>query len=146
MIVVERTAADVDAMAKLPPVLLDDGKNWQGVVVKKPWGHEVELCRDGVVSLTRLVMNANSETSMHCHPGKRANLFVCEGYCWLETLSTIFTLKPGEMVTIEPGAFHRIRTETGAKVIEVESPPGKNNIVRLLDRYGRGQGYERAAG
>lgn len=141
MIVVERTSADVDAMATLPPVLLDDGKDWQGVVVKKPWGHEVEIYSEGVVSVTRLVMLPGGETSMHCHPGKAAMLMVSDGECDLVSLRTVYKLKTGEMVRIQSGAFHRIRTENGAKLIEVESPPGKNNIVRLADRYGRGQGY-----
>ena len=145
MIVVERTAVDVDAMSTLPPVLLNDGRSWQGVIVKKPWGHEVELYCEGAVSVTRLVLSPGGETSMHCHPGKSALLMVSEGYCELESLRVIYRLRPGEMVRIEPGAFHRIRTEGGAKLIEVESPPGKNNIVRLADRYGRGQGYEKCA-
>lgn len=141
VIVVERTAADVEAMASLPPVLLDDGKNWTNVVVKKPWGHEVELYREGVVSVTRLHMHPGGETSMHCHPGKAAMLTVIEGECELVSLSTVYRLKPAETVRIQAGAFHRIRTELGCKVLEVESPGGKNNIVRLADRYGRSQGY-----
>jgi mannose-6-phosphate isomerase-like protein (cupin superfamily) len=145
LIVVERTAADVDAMAILPPALLDDGKNWQGVVVKKPWGHEVELYCEGAASVTRLVMLPGGETSMHCHPGKAALLMVVEGEGELVTLHGVYQLKPGEMVRIQAGAFHRIRTELGAKVLEVETPRGKGNIVRLADRYGRGQGYEKCA-
>jgi mannose-6-phosphate isomerase-like protein (cupin superfamily) len=145
VIVVERTGADVDAMASLPPVLLSDGKNWQGVIVKKPWGHEVELYCEGVVSVTRLLMLPGAETSMHCHPGKRAILMVIDGECELVTLKSVYRLRPGEEVSIQAGAFHRIRTEFGAKLIELESPPGKNNIVRLADRYGRGHGYEKCA-
>lgn len=145
MIVVERTPADVDAVASLPPAMLDDGRDWRGVLVKKPWGHEIELYCEGAVSVTRLVLSPGGETSMHCHPGKSALLMVSEGYCELESLRVIYKLKPGEMVRIEPGAFHRISTEGGAKLIEVESPPGKSNIVRLADRYGRGQGYEKVA-
>jgi quercetin dioxygenase-like cupin family protein len=145
LIVVERTPTDVDAAAALPPAMLNDGTNWQGVVVTKPWGHEVELYCEGVVSVTRLVLAPGGETSMHCHPGKLALLTVSEGYCELESLRIIYKLKPGEMVRIEPGAFHRIRTEGGAKLIEMESPPNKANIVRLADKYGRGQGYALAS-
>jgi mannose-6-phosphate isomerase-like protein (cupin superfamily) len=142
VIVVARTVQDTDAMALLPPVLLDDGRDWQGVIVKKPWGHEVEIRREGAVSVTLLNLTPGGETSMHCHPGKTALLVVCTGYCELESLQVIYKLRPGQMVTIEPGAFHRIRTEGGAKILEVESPPGKSNIVRLADRHGRGQGYD----
>lgn len=128
-------------MATLPPVMLDDGKDWRSVVVKKPWGHEVELIREGAVSVTKLQMLPGGETSMHCHPGKTAMLTVIEGDCELVSLHAIYRLRPGGTVRIQAGAFHRIRTELGAKVLEVESPGGKNNIVRLADRYGRSQGY-----
>jgi mannose-6-phosphate isomerase-like protein (cupin superfamily) len=132
VITVQRTVADTDEMAKLPPVLLDDARDWQGVVVIKPWGSEVEIKKEGAVSVTLLSLN----------PGKTALLVVADGYCELESLSVIYKLRPGQMVAIEPGAFHRVRTEGGAKILEVESPPGKSNIVRLADRYGRQQGYE----
>lgn len=142
MIVIERSLADVDAMASLPPALLDDGKDWVGVIVRKPWGHEIEVCREAAASVTRLSIKPGGETSLHCHPGKTAVLVVAEGYCELETLRVIYKLKPGDAVKVEPGAFHRIRTEGGASVVEIETPPGKNNIVRLFDRNGRtGQGY-----
>jgi mannose-6-phosphate isomerase-like protein (cupin superfamily) len=146
LVVVERTDLDVDAMAKLPPAYLDDGRSWQGVLVKKPWGHEVEIYCEGAVSVTRLVLTPDGETSMHCHPGKTALLMVSEGSCHLETLRTFYHLKAGELAMVTPGAFHRIRTEEGVKLIEIESPPNKSNIVRLMDKYGRGQGYARASG
>jgi mannose-6-phosphate isomerase-like protein (cupin superfamily) len=142
VITVQRTVADTDEMAKLPPVLLDDARDWQGVVVIKPWGSEVEIKKEGAVSVTLLSLNPGGETSLHCHPGKTALLVVADGYCELESLSVIYKLRPGQMVAIETGAFHRVRTEGGAKILEVESPPGKSNIVRLADRYGRQQGYE----
>jgi mannose-6-phosphate isomerase-like protein (cupin superfamily) len=141
VIVVQRTVQDTDEMAKLPPALLDDGRNWERVKVIKPWGHEEEIKREGVVSVTMLYISPGGETSMHCHPGKSALLTVCDGYCELETLDVVYKLRPGQTVNIEPGAFHRLRTEGGTKVIEIESPANKNNIVRLMDKYGRGQGY-----
>lgn len=146
MIVVERTEHDVLALATVESSGdVWDGGDWVGKRVAKPWGEETEVSRDGLVSVTRLTLHAGGETSMHCHPGKVALLLLAEGHCELESLRVIYKLKPGDMVRIERGAFHRLRTQGGAIVVEVESPANKQNIVRLADRYGRGQGYAHAA-
>lgn len=149
VIVIERTDADreaLGAMAVKPEDLADDGRDYRGVVVAKPWGHEVEFYRSCTASFWRLSLKAGSETSMHCHPGKRTVLIVEEGEAVLFTLVRQYRLHPGDFVHIEAGAFHRTMTESGATLIEVESPPNKRDLVRYQDRYGRqGQGYERAS-
>lgn len=148
MIVVERTEADFIALAKTgydPLELAPDGVDRRGKLVAKPWGHEIELHCEGEISVTRLELAAGAETSLHCHPGKSVLFFVSGGACELETLRVIYKLKAGDMARIARGAFHRVRTDGGAMLIEVESPPNKQNIVRLADRYGRGQGYEHEA-
>lgn len=146
MIVVERTGLDLVSLQGVPASDLgDDGLDRCGRVVPKPWGHEIELARDGAISVTRLELAPGGETSMHCHPGKSALLSVAAGYCELESLRVIYKLKPGDMALIQPGAFHRIRTEGGATIFELETPPNKQDLVRLADRYGReGKRYERA--
>lgn len=149
MIVVERRNADVRALASIgydPAQLVDDGRNWRGLTVVKPWGNEIEVYCKGALSMWRLTLLPASETSMHCHPGKRTVLMVEEGYCVVETLSGAHDLGPGDIAHIEPGAFHRTRTKTGVVMVEVETPPNKRDLVRLEDRYGRqGQGYEACA-
>ena len=148
MIVVSPTELDVVSLAtahSAPRTMPHaDGGEWVGKPVPKPWGEEVEVDRVGVVSVTRLQLRPGAETSMHCHPGKMALLLLAAGYCELETLQAIYKLRPGDQVRIERGAFHRIRTEGGCTVVEVETPANKENIVRLQDRYGRGQGYAHA--
>lgn len=150
MIIVECRSADVNALAAVrhnPADLADDGTKWAGVVVTKPWGSEREVYRAGAVSMWQLTLKPKAETSMHCHPNKRTVLIVESGACIVETLAGWHELHAGDIAHIEPGAFHRTKTERGAVLLELETPPNKRDLVRLLDKYGRvGQGYERAAG
>lgn len=124
-----------------PAVLRDCGTNWLGKIVQKPWGEEVEVYHSGAASIWRLTLNAGCETSMHCHPRKDTVLVVEVGECVVEMLDTFRTLSAGEMVCLQRGAFHRTRTNTGAVLLEIESPANKRDLVRLNDKYGRGQGY-----
>ena len=125
-----------------PETLRDDGARWIDKTVEKPWGYEREIYRAGAVSITRLVLNPGAETSLHCHPNKDAVLIVEEGSCILETLVGTVAMDAGESAQIQRGAFHRTRTAKGCALVEVESPANKRDLVRLNDRYGRGQGYE----
>lgn len=129
-----------------PQQLVDDGRDWKGIHVRKPWGHEVEIYRNGALSFWRLIINPGAETSMHCHPGKRTVLMVESGQCLIETLTGFHELVAGDIAHIERGAFHRTRTTKGAILVEVETPPNKNDLVRLEDKYGRqGMAYESCA-
>ena len=143
MILVERTEADVSELEKVPYKHGPDFTDWKGVVVRKPWGYEEEIHKGGALSMWRLNLWEGAETSMHCHPNKRTVLIVERGNCILETLNSIYPLKPGDMVHIEMGAFHRTRTNEGCVLIEIETPANKTDLARLDDRYGRaGQAYE----
>lgn len=146
MIIVERKEADVSALARMdvdPAAREDDGKDWTGVVVTKPWGFEREIHRAGMVSIWRLWLNAGCETSLHCHVYKRTELVVERGVVVLETLSGHHVLHGGEAANIAPGVFHRSKSVCGAVLIEIETPPNKNDIVRYQDKYGReGRPYQ----
>lgn len=143
MILVERTESDVRELQKIPYQHSKDSHDWKGVVVRKPWGREEEIHRGGVLSVWRLHLSEGAETSMHCHPNKRTALMVESGNCILETLDSIYPLKPGDMVHIEMGAFHRTRATSGCVLLEIETPANKSDLARLRDRYGReGQAYE----
>lgn len=124
-----------------PENLKDDGTDWTGIEVPKPWGSEREVYKEGAISIWRLVLDAGAETSMHAHPNKETVLAVQSGECLFETYSGESILRAGDMVLIKAGAFHRTKTKDGAVVIEMESPPNKNDLVRIDDKYGRGQGY-----
>lgn len=145
MIVVVCRPEDRLALARAggPALQVAQADDYLGKVVKKPWGSEVEIHRGEGVSVTLLNIDAGGETSLHCHTTKFATITVSEGVCELETLRGRFPLKAGQLVRVEPGAFHRLRSEGGAVVVEMETPPNKTDLVRLEDRYGRqGKGYE----
>ena len=147
MITVKRTEKDIEALARLkvdPETLENDGFDWLEKRVVKPWGHEIEKYRDETCSLWWLHLHSWNETSMHCHPNKTTILFIVGGSAILETLNGSHNVSMGSAVVIEKGAFHRTRAkETAVVMYELESPPNKNDLVRLEDRYARGQGYER---
>ncbi len=147
MIVVERTWEDQRALERCgynPRELADDCFDWTGVVVAKPWGREVQLHKGGAVALTRLELQPQGSTSLHCHPGKTTQLIVESGEPVLWTLSRYINLRPGDVVHIAAGAFHRTEARGGCVLLEVESPPNKRDLVRIADRYGReGLGYEK---
>lgn len=141
MILVERSDDDVKALNRIRydvKELEDKGEDWRGIVVDKPWGHEIEIYRNGAISVWMLLIQG--ETSLHCHPNKRTMLVVESGFCVLETLRAVYPLTPGDVAVIERGAFHKT-SSAECVVLEIESPINKRDLVRLSDKYGRKQGY-----
>ena len=145
---VKCTEADKKALESVtinPADMEDDGTNYLGVRIKKPWGHEVERYRDEKSSVWWLHIYTGHKTSMHCHLTKTTLLFVVAGIGTLKTLNGSHVISGGEMVVIEKGAFHQTVNEGDHLILwETETPPLKRDLVRLTDDYGRqGQGYER---
>ena len=145
MIVVKRTELDKQVLSGIEfSDLEDDGTEYLGKKVIKPWGHEIERYRDGHCSIWWLHIDPHKETSLHCHPNKATMLLMRGGEATLHTLHSKHELTPGMVVIIEAGAFHRTTSNGGPVVLyEVESPPNKKDLVRFMDSYGRGQGYEK---
>jgi hypothetical protein len=78
---------------------------------------------------------------MHCHTNKTALMIVESGEVRLETLGGESPINGSAL--IERGVFHRLKSATGAVLIEVEWPPNRCDLVRLEDRYSRKTtGYE----
>ena len=147
MILVRCTRLDDQALAGIsydPEEIKDDGTDYEGVRVKKPWGHEVERYKDENVAIWWLHIHSHQQTSMHCHPNKATLLFVVSGRATISSLNGSWDVSPGDMVMIQKGAFHRT-TSLGDNVVlyEIETPANKRDLVRLEDFYNRGQGYER---
>lgn len=142
------TDGDREALARAgieAAALADDGTDYSGRVVRKPWGAERETFRCAQLSVWRLRLDAKSETSMHCHPNKTTVLIVEEGSVILSTLQDRIALRQNDVVLLKPGTFHRTATEQPATLTEIEWPPNKRDLVRIGDRYGReGKGYEGA--
>ena len=147
MIIVKCTEADSHALSGIeiePELVKNDGTDWAGIRVNKPWGHEIERYHDENIAIWWLHIHSGQQTSMHCHPNKTTLLCIIGGNALLSTLAGSHDLSEGEMVIIEKGAFHQTSSVNGPVVLyEVETPPNKRDLVRLKDSYGRGQGYER---
>lgn len=136
---------DVDRaqLAGLPLPQPNDGRDWTGIVVQKPWGSEMQTRQTPEFAATVLSMIGGRETSMHCHPNKTVVLVVLRGAVHFVTLDRAHPLEQGAAALVERGVFHRLRAQLdGAEVLEIEFPPNKFDLVRLEDVYGRGQGYE----
>lgn len=124
-----------------PPIKVDLSR----MVVNKPWGHEYLLTSTPLVEVWHLFLDYSRSTSMHCHPNKKTALIVLEGRALFSYVNGSMELKPLDAVIIDSGVFHSTQatSKKGLKLIEVENPPMKHDLIRLEDKYGRTNvGYE----
>jgi mannose-6-phosphate isomerase-like protein (cupin superfamily) len=115
------------------------------VVVNKPWGYEYLMYENANVAIWILHLVCGHATSIHCHLRKQTALIVIAGNVTVSTLNSRYDCGPLGGVILEAGVFHTTRATSpeGAFVMEIESPPDKQDLLRLRDEYGRGsQGYE----
>lgn len=108
--------------------------------VAKPWGDERQIYANREACVWELRLAPGQETSLHCHRRTSAILYCLSGFVQVKTLRRTVSLRPGEWCSVHPGVFHGVEntlTCGDSLVIEVESPPGKADLVRLADRHGR---------
>jgi acetolactate synthase-1/2/3 large subunit len=135
---------------------------YEGQLIKKPWGFEWESFNNGAAAVWILHIAAKRKTSLHCHPNKRTVLFVLKGSVQFTTRSMhtdVFAFEGKraytdtrvmhalEFVEIPKGQYHQTEAvsvldgypsaEDGAWVLEIEEPSDKNDLVRMADEYGR---------
>lgn len=108
-------------------------------ISKKPWGYEYLAYETENVGVWILHINSGQCTSMHCHPTKTTGLIVIDGTIELSFLGDKTNLHKLEKRMIRRGLFHRSKaiSNTGAILLEIETPNNKNDLVRLDDVYGR---------
>lgn len=127
------------------PKSLVEEVDFDKVVVDKPWGYEYLMYRNPFSQVWSLFIKHNGITSMHCHPRKKTALIVLEGQAVFSTLNTSIHLELYDSVVIDSGVFHSTRAVAagGVRIFEVETPPLKYDLIRLMDEYGRaGTFYE----
>lgn len=128
---------------------------YEDVIVKKPWGYEYLVFENEHVAIWMLQIVRKRRTSMHCHPRKRTGLILLSGDAKFHHLEGSISLSRMGVVNIEAGAFHSTEaasdlpidpvSENGIWVMEIESPPLKEDLCRMSDAYGRaGATYEGA--
>lgn len=115
------------------------------MVVNKPWGYEYLLTNTPLVEVWHLSLDHLKSTSTHCHPNKKTALIVLDGKAEFSTLNKTIKLSALDAVTLDAGVFHSTKclSKRGLKLLEIETPPMKHDLVRLKDKYGRANtGYE----
>lgn len=122
-----------------PIVPENKAESLNNLIVNKPWGYEYLMFNCPAAEVWSLFIRHNASTSKHCHPNKKTALVVLDGEAEFSTLRESFILHPTDSVIIEKGVFHKTRalSDHGIRVIEIETPPAKYDLLRLQDEYGR---------
>jgi len=129
--------------------------DYRGVIVKKPWGYEYLVFENEFVAIWMLQIVRKRKTSMHCHPQKRTGLILLSGEAKFHHLDGSIALSRMSAVNIDAKTFHSTEassllpihpvSEDGIWVMEIETPPLKEDLCRMSDSYGRaGETYEGA--
>jgi len=132
---------------------LNQISNYSDIIVKKPWGYEYLAFQNETMAVWMLHIVRKRKTSMHCHPRKHTKLILLSGnakFSWIPVSKFFMETKrlcSLDTVEIEPGEYHSTEadssltidpiSEDGIWVMEIESPPIKDDLVRLNDDYGR---------
>lgn len=141
------SSSDFDNLSRLRTEMSAEANifDYSTVVVNKPWGYEYLWYQNASVAIWMLHLLPGQATSLHCHVRKRTSLIVVDGRVVCSTLEDRYRLELMHSVVLEPCVFHTTQaiSESGAFVMEVETPPLKGDLVRLKDAFGReGTGYE----
>jgi hypothetical protein len=118
---------------------------YQNVVVTKPWGYEYLVYETSDVALWLLHIEKGKGTSLHCHPMKTTGLVLLEGEAELRFIADSKVISAPSKQMIRRGLFHSTKaiSENGVLLLEIETPNDKQDLVRLVDNYGRSKiGYE----
>jgi mannose-6-phosphate isomerase-like protein (cupin superfamily) len=113
--------------------------------ILKPWGWEIEIWNSSRLGIKYLNISAGKSTSLHCHPNKRTGYVVLKGEVEVEFLAGTKRYKAGDRVNFRPSLFHRSTAIINEAILfELESPPNKEDLVRLEDTNHRsGSEYEK---
>src|SRR3990167_8164257 len=113
-------------------------QSYKDVIVIKPWGYEYVFYENEFVAVWCLHINKGEATSLHCHPNKKTGLILLSGEAELSFLNDTVPMKPLSRHILRPGLFHSTKAiSDGVILLEIETPPNKEDIVRFDDKYGR---------
>jgi mannose-6-phosphate isomerase-like protein (cupin superfamily) len=120
--------------------------SFENVIVNKPWGHEYVIYENDTVAIWILHIKQGHSTSLHSHPDKKTGLVLLQGKDSVTFISDDeHHISVGNKMNIKHGVFHKTTAFTDILLLEIETPKDKENLVRLVDRYGReGTRYETA--
>lgn len=125
---------------KIRKVSKKDVVNIKNNIVAKPWGFEYLCGKNKYFEVWELYINPLSATSLHCHPEKDTLNIVVAGKASLETINKTEKLISGSAKLLKASTIHKTINKSKKnilRIIEIESPPNKNNLIRINDDYGR---------
>lgn len=114
--------------------------NLKRITVLKPWGAEYLCGCNKNFEIWELYIKQQQSTSLHCHPEKDTLNIVIEGSATLETIRNKEILHAGDFKIIKAGVVHKTinyHEKSPIRILEIESPPNKYNLIRIKDNYGR---------
>ena len=113
--------------------------NYSKKLVKKPWGNEYLVYENGIIAIWMLNIESNKNTSLHCHTKKKTGLILLEGALDVDLgFYDTKKLSAPDKVMLRSGLFHSSKSvNTKSKVLEIETPIDKEDLVRFEDNYGR---------
>jgi mannose-6-phosphate isomerase-like protein (cupin superfamily) len=120
-------------------------------VVPKPWGHEVWFAHTDRYAGKILHVNAGERLSVQYHERKDETSYLLSGRLVVSQGAdparpdelTEHELGPGDAWRNEAGTVHTMQAVEDAVVLEVYTPE-LDDVVRLVDRYGRIEEPQRA--
>lgn len=118
----------------------DSEPNYLEKIVPKPWGYEFLGFQSADAALWFLHIESGEGTSLHCHPNKHTSLMVLEGRATcMNAGGAEFHVGPGEIIDFGRGVFHKTTNfgKGSLKLLEIETPIKKNDLIRAADGYGR---------
>jgi mannose-6-phosphate isomerase-like protein (cupin superfamily) len=111
--------------------------------VPKPWGHETIWAHTDTYVGKILHINAGHALSVQYHEVKDETVHLLSGQLiyriWeqgKDSTPTNVDLRLGQSYRITPHTIHQMEAVTDCDILEV-STPHLDDVVRLVDRYGR---------
>lgn len=111
-------------------------------VVNKPWGREIWWAVTDRYVGKRIEVTAGNALSLQYHEKKMETLYFLDGKAKLQVGDEWREVTSGQAITLAPHTVHRIEAITDVVLFEV-STPEVDDVVRLEDRYGRGNAATR---
>ncbi len=110
--------------------------------VEKPWGYELIWAHTEYYVGKILHIREGEAFSLQFHEEKDETLHLLRGRVRLQVGPGLDALEErileeGESLRIEPGTLHRMEALTDVDLLEA-STPELDDVVRVRDRYGRG--------
>lgn len=109
--------------------------------IEKPWGFELIWAESEFYVGKLLHVRGGEALSIQYHERKDETLHLLEGEVRLRMGPTlddmeVVELRAGQSVRIRPGTIHQMEAVTDCRLLEA-STPQLDDVVRLVDRYGR---------